>query len=140
MFMARNEARDCLLPQRVEFVNSPATNINYAFQKSPKKDERHDLNPTIISVGGPIYYESIPAILRWEPLFKIVIWNHTVTLAFSACQCSQQQHFQQGLFQALLSRQEALHIRLTVGTPAAFSGRGPADGFEHSSCFYSKFG
>lgn len=64
MFMAINEARDCLLPQRVEFVNSSATDINYAFQKSPKKDERHDLNPTIISVGGPIDYESIPAILK----------------------------------------------------------------------------
>lgn len=50
--------------QIIEFANCPDTALQYGYQKSPGKEERHDLNPTVISVGGPLDDDSVPAILR----------------------------------------------------------------------------
>ncbi|GAQ81420.1 hypothetical protein KFL_000790450 [Klebsormidium nitens] len=48
----------------IEFANCPETGLQYGFQKSPSKGERHDLNPTVIAIGGPLDDDSVPAILR----------------------------------------------------------------------------
>jgi len=48
----------------IEFANCPETDLHYAFQKSPGKGERTDLNPTPFSIGGPLDDDSVPAILR----------------------------------------------------------------------------
>eukprot|EP00243_Klebsormidium_subtile_P010862 TRINITY_DN5939_c0_g1_i2.p1 TRINITY_DN5939_c0_g1~~TRINITY_DN5939_c0_g1_i2.p1 ORF type:complete len:223 (+),score=42.39 TRINITY_DN5939_c0_g1_i2:112-780(+) len=48
----------------IEFANCPESGLQYGYQKSPSKGERHDLNPTVIAIGGPLDDDSIPAILR----------------------------------------------------------------------------